>query len=108
VLRNISPAQLRPGTTENDQGRSRPSALQMRPSGGWGLSLLPRDMAKIGYLYIRKGVWEGKQLLPPDWVNKVSHATVETHLQQGFRYSNFFWGLPDKPVYMVKFQQRYV
>ena len=70
-------------------------------NGGWGLYLQPRDMAKIGYLYLRKGVWAGKQLLPPDWVNKVSHATVETHLKQGFRYSNLFWALPDKPVYMA-------
>ena len=70
-------------------------------NGAWGLYLLPRDMAKIGYLYLRNGVWEGKQLLPPDWVNKVSHATVETHLKQGFRYSSFFWSLPDKPVYMA-------
>ena len=49
-------------------------------NGGWGLYLQPRDMAKIGYLYLHNGAWEGKQLLPPDWINKVSHATVETHL----------------------------
>jgi CubicO group peptidase (beta-lactamase class C family) len=65
------------------------------------LYLQPRDMAKIGYLYLHNGVWEGKQLLPPEWVNKVSHPTVETHLKQGFWYSNFFWALPDKHVYMA-------
>ena len=69
-------------------------------NGGWGLYLLPRDMAKIGYLYLHNGVWEGKQLFPPEWVNKVSHPTVETHLK-GFWYSNFFWVLPDKHVYMA-------
>jgi CubicO group peptidase (beta-lactamase class C family) len=69
-------------------------------NGGWGLYLKPRDMAKIGYLYLHNGVWEGKQLLPPEWVNKVSHPTVETHLK-GFWYSNFFWVLPDKHVYMA-------
>jgi CubicO group peptidase (beta-lactamase class C family) len=70
-------------------------------NGGWGLYLQPRDMAKIGYLYLHNGVWEGKQLLPSEWVNKVSHPTVETHLKQGFWYSNFFWALPDKHVYMA-------
>jgi CubicO group peptidase (beta-lactamase class C family) len=69
-------------------------------NGGWGLYLKPRDMAKIGYVYLRNGVWEGKQLLPPEWVNKVSHPTVKTHLK-GFWYSNFFWVLPDKHVYMA-------
>jgi CubicO group peptidase (beta-lactamase class C family) len=49
-------------------------------NGGWGLSLLPRDMAKIGYLYLRKGLWEGQELLPPAWIDKVSHATVDMRL----------------------------
>ncbi len=69
-------------------------------NGGWGLYLQPRDMAKIGYLYLHNGVWEGKQLLPPEWVNKMSRPTVETHLK-GYWYSNFFWALPDKHVYMA-------
>jgi CubicO group peptidase (beta-lactamase class C family) len=38
--------------------------------------MLPRDMAKIGYLYLRNGEWEGKPLLPPSWIYQVSHATV--------------------------------
>jgi CubicO group peptidase (beta-lactamase class C family) len=69
--------------------------------GGYGLSLLPRDMAKIGYLYLRNGAWEGKQLLPPAWIDKVTHATVDMHLQPGLCYSNLFWTLPDKHVYMA-------
>jgi CubicO group peptidase (beta-lactamase class C family) len=69
-------------------------------NGGWGLSLQPRDMAKIGYLYLRKGVWEGKQLLPPTWIDKVSQATIDMRLG-GLRYSNLFWALPDKHVYMA-------
>jgi CubicO group peptidase (beta-lactamase class C family) len=46
-------------------------------NGGYGLYLRPRDMAKIGYLYLRGGVWEGKQPLPPSWIDKVSPATVD-------------------------------
>ncbi len=72
-------------------------------SGGFGLSLLPRDMAKIGYLYLRNGEWEDKPLLPPAWIDRVSHATVNMNesIDRDLRYSNFFWALPNKHVYMA-------
>ena len=65
--------------------------------------MLPRDMAKIGYLYLRNGEWEDKRLLPPDWINRISHAAVNTNLsgEPDMRYSNFFWALPNKHVYMA-------
>ena len=71
--------------------------------GGLGLYLQPREMAKIGYLYLRNGAWEGKQLLPFAWIDKVTHATVEAHLpgEPELRYSNFFWAFPDKDLYMA-------
>ena len=69
-------------------------------TGGFGLWLQPRDMAKIGYLYLRNGKWEGKQLLPATWIDKVNHATIDMH-QAGLKYSNLFWALPDKHVYMA-------
>lgn len=67
-------------------------------TGGYGLALLPRDMAKIGYLYLRHGEWEGKPLLPSGWVEKTSHATVNMNasFEPTLRYSNFFWALPDR------------
>jgi CubicO group peptidase (beta-lactamase class C family) len=71
--------------------------------GGFGLALLPRDMAKIGYLYLRNGQWEDKQLVPPAWIDKVSHATLRMNLsgQPDLRYSGTFWALPNKQVYMA-------
>ena len=70
--------------------------------GGYDLFLEPRDMAKIGYLYLRDGVWEGRQMLPAAWIHKVNHATIDMHAawEPGLRYANLFWALPEKHVYM--------
>jgi CubicO group peptidase (beta-lactamase class C family) len=71
--------------------------------GGWGLSLKPRDMAKIGYLYLRHGRWGDQQLLPPQWIETISHATVNINFpgDRDLRYANQFWALPDKHVFMT-------
>jgi CubicO group peptidase (beta-lactamase class C family) len=72
-------------------------------TGGNGLALLPRDMAKIGYLYLRNGQWEDKTLVPPAFVERASHATINMNLkfEPAFRYSNYFWALPNRNVYMA-------
>jgi CubicO group peptidase (beta-lactamase class C family) len=71
------------------------------PTGGYGLALLPRDMAKFGYLYLRNGEWEGKQLVSTDWIDKVTHATVDmkASFNPALRYSNYFWALPQSQTY---------
>jgi CubicO group peptidase (beta-lactamase class C family) len=72
-------------------------------TGGYGLALQPRDMAKIGYLYLRGGQWEDKALVPKAWAEKADHATVNMNaaFEPELRYSNFFWALPNKHVYMA-------
>lgn len=34
-----------------------------------GLSLSARDMAKFGYLFLRKGKWNGKQIIQAEWIS---------------------------------------
>ena len=41
--------------------------------------LSTRDMARLGYLMLRQGGWAGKQLVPRDWVIKITSPV--THLQ---------------------------
>jgi len=36
--------------------------------GAAGLSLTARDMAKFGLLYLNRGVWDGKQIIPADFI----------------------------------------
>ena len=38
--------------------------------GGWGLYMLPEDMAKIGQLVMQRGVWKGHRLLSEEWINR--------------------------------------
>ncbi|MBK5188035.1 MAG: serine hydrolase, partial [Gemmatimonadaceae bacterium] len=37
-------------------------------SGGAGLRLRAREMAKLGYLYLNRGCWDGKQIVSEKWV----------------------------------------
>jgi len=41
-----------------------------------GLRLLPRDMAKIGLLYLHKGEWHGKTVVPTSWVTESTSPHV--------------------------------
>lgn len=37
-------------------------------TGGWGLRIKTEDMAKFAQLFLQKGKWKGKQILPEAWV----------------------------------------
>ncbi len=46
--------------------------------GSGGLYFRPHDLAKLGYLYLHKGTWDGKQLVTADWVKDSFAVRVET------------------------------
>jgi hypothetical protein len=54
--------------------------------GGYGLTIKPRDMAKLGLLYLNGGKWEGKQVVPQEWVaaSSKAHATVQNDKNYGY------------------------
>lgn len=37
-------------------------------TGGWGLTLTPRDMARFGFLYLNDGNWENRLIVPKEWI----------------------------------------
>lgn len=39
-------------------------------TGGWGLTLSAVDMAKLGKLYLDKGMWNGKQIVSEKWISE--------------------------------------
>ena len=48
-------------------------------TGGWGLRIKTEDMAKFGQLFLQKGKWKGKQILPAAWVEEASTIKIIQH-----------------------------
>lgn len=46
-------------------------------TGGWGLRLKTEDLAKMGQLYLQKGMWNGKQLLPKTWIEEATTFKID-------------------------------
>ncbi|MDQ3012451.1 MAG: beta-lactamase family protein, partial [Acidobacteriota bacterium] len=48
-------------------------------SHGFGnLHLLPRDMAKLGWLFLNRGQWDGNQIVPAAWVAEATRSHIKT------------------------------
>jgi CubicO group peptidase (beta-lactamase class C family) len=60
-----------------------------------GLRLLPRDLLKIGQLVLAGGVWNGRQVVPGDWVKRA--ITPAVTIADGRRYG-YHWYLGAYPV----------
>ncbi len=85
------------GITSADWGKTDKQGVT---NGEAGLFLTPRDMARLGYLYLEGGVWEGKRLIPADWVAAARAGKVEA--TYGFHYGELWWSLPEKDAYMAR------
>lgn len=48
-------------------------------TGGWGLRLKTEDIAKFGQLFLQKGRWNSKQILPQGWAEEASAAHIIQH-----------------------------
>jgi CubicO group peptidase (beta-lactamase class C family) len=45
-------------------------------TGGWGLRLKTEDMAKFAELFLQKGKWNGRQVIPASWVEEASTMKI--------------------------------
>jgi CubicO group peptidase (beta-lactamase class C family) len=61
--------------------------------GGAGLSLTPRDMAKLGYLYLKEGKWDGQQIVSSSWAK--SSTKLQTMKDDGYG-EGYMWSLDTK------------
>ncbi|WP_442600535.1 serine hydrolase domain-containing protein [Paenibacillus sp. KN14-4R] len=39
-------------------------------TGGWGLTLTPRDMARFGFLYLNRGIWDNNHIISGAWIEE--------------------------------------
>jgi len=65
---------------------------------GWGdLHLKPRDAAKLGYLWLNRGVWEGKQIVSASWVED----SVTAHSHTGEDDYGYGWWVSEDSYYAL-------
>lgn len=63
--------------------------------GGYGLRVRTEDIARFGQLYLQHGRWEGKQLVPAEWVELATSRQVsngsnpKSDWEQGYGFQ--FW-----------------
>lgn len=60
-------------------------------TAGWGLALNTRDLAKVGQLYLNKGIWEGRQIISSQWIEQ---STGE-HSRWGELSYGYLWWIID-------------
>jgi CubicO group peptidase (beta-lactamase class C family) len=74
---------------------------QRLPSGyffaGGGIFLRPRELAKIGYMFLNNGYWGEKQVITPGWISESVQEHIMTQgrtlpLAHGYGYQ---WWLKD-------------
>jgi CubicO group peptidase (beta-lactamase class C family) len=68
--------------------------LAGKPEAASGLRLRARDFAKFASLYLHGGLWQGKQVLPHDWVEvstRRSFRFPSTRTEEGDSGYGYFW-----------------
>jgi CubicO group peptidase (beta-lactamase class C family) len=77
----------------------KPTPLGLPDTEG-GVFLNTKDFAKLGYLYLHDGMWDGKQIVSKEWVKQSLAPSIDTG--EGHKYGYQWWLLPrtDRPGYV--------
>ena len=92
VLDYLRPRLFDPLGIENPTWGTSPQGISL---GGYGLNIRTEDIAKFGQLYLQKGQWQGKQLVPAAWVEAATArqtsngSNPKSDWDQGYGYQ--FW-----------------
>jgi hypothetical protein len=92
VLDYLKPRLFEPLGIEHPTWEASPQGITV---GGYGLSIRTEDIARFGQLYLQKGKWNGKQLVPESWVKAATArqtsngSNPQSDWDQGYGYQ--FW-----------------
>ncbi|WP_026690500.1 serine hydrolase domain-containing protein [Alteribacter aurantiacus] len=73
-------------------------------AGSNGLAMTPRDMGKIGLLYLNNGNWDGEQVVPESWIEASTETTIldETLYDSHYGYQWYVDTIEDETVYYAQ------
>jgi len=57
----------------------------------FGLKLTTQDMARIGYLYLNRGSWEGDSLMSKNWVRQSTRPNINAGFL--YNYGRYWWSI---------------
>jgi CubicO group peptidase (beta-lactamase class C family) len=68
---------------------------------GWGdLNLRPPDMARLGFLFLHNGLWEGRQIVSAEWVGEATTRQTGTAPRSDDDYGYGWWVSPAGSEFM--------
>jgi hypothetical protein len=92
VLDYLGPRLFEPLGIRNPTWEESKQGISM---GGFGLKVTTEDIARFGQLYLQKGMWQGKRVIPAEWAEAATARQVSngsnpaSDWEQGYGYQ--FW-----------------
>ena len=68
-------------------------------TGGWGLTLTTRDMARFGLLYLNSGIWNDDQVISKSWLNESTTMNNDKSVYLSYKYGYLWWLQEDDEVF---------
>ncbi len=74
VVDYLTPRLFKPLGIKGEDWETDPKGIN---TGGWGLRLKTEDIARFAQLYLQKGKWSGKQIIPAGWVAEATSFKID-------------------------------
>ncbi|NWL86786.1 serine hydrolase [Paenibacillus sp. 79R4] len=88
----LTPRLFKPLGIENPTWDTCPRGIN---TGGYGLNITTEDIAKLGQLYLQRGLWNGVRIMDEEWVHEATRKQIsngdggDSDWAQGYGYQ--FW-----------------